>query len=132
MPSSALRQAVDALRRPGDRIVLGPSDDGGYYLIGLKQAHAAPFERISWSSSAVYAETVERVREAGLELLELPVWYDVDDGVSLAVLERELLDNVRPAFAALEGYAAKSTRAFLEERRSASGKGEPASMEISA
>lgn len=117
LPQSALVRAVDELQRPGDRVVLGGSDDGGYYLIGLKQAHAVPFERITWSTASVYAETVERVREAGLELVELPVWYDVDDGATLAVLERELVDGVRPEFAVVDGYDAVATREFLMRRR---------------
>jgi len=116
LPQSALVQAVDELLRPGDRVVLGGSDDGGYYLIGLKQPHAAPFERITWSTGSVYAETVERVRETGIELVELPVWYDVDDAATLAVLEAELLDGRRPAFASVDGYAATATREWLMTR----------------
>ena len=119
LPQAALVQAVDELLRPGDRVVLGGSDDGGYYLIGLKRAHAAPFERIAWSTSSVYAETVERCAEAGLELVELPVWYDVDDAATLAVLEAELLDGARPGFATVDGYAAEATREFLRVRRDA-------------
>ena len=116
LPQSALVRAVDELLKPGDRVVLGGSDDGGYYLIGLKQAHAAPFERITWSTGTVYAETVERVRDAGIELVELPVWYDVDDAATLAVLEAELLQGKRPAFASVDGYAATATREFLQAR----------------
>ena len=121
IPAEALEQAVRELLQPGDRVVLGPSEDGGYYLIGLKRAHAAPFERITWSTGSVFAETVERVREAGLELIELPTWYDVDDGTTLAVLEAELLDGVRPAFAATQGYPAETTRRFLQQRRAGNG-----------
>jgi len=116
LPQSALVRAVDELLKPGDRVVLGGSDDGGYYLIGLKQAHAAPFERITWSTGSVYAETVERVRDAGIELVELPVWYDVDDAETLAVLEAELIEGKRPAFAGVDGYAATATREFLKAR----------------
>jgi rSAM/selenodomain-associated transferase 1 len=117
IPQSALVDAVEQLLKPGDRVVLGGSDDGGYYLIGLKHAHPEPFERITWSTASVFAETVERCEEAGLEMMELPVWYDVDDAETLAVLERELLDGVRPAFAAADGYAAESSREFLLARR---------------
>jgi rSAM/selenodomain-associated transferase 1 len=119
LPHAALLQAVEALQEPGDRIVLGGSDDGGYYLIGLKQPHAAPFERITWSTSTVYAETMERCAEAGLAVVELPIWYDVDDAATLAVLERELLHGERPAFATVEGYDAEATRGFLKGRVSA-------------
>jgi hypothetical protein len=116
LPTVALWQAVAELSRPGDRVVLGGSDDGGYYLIGLKQAHAAPFERITWSTESVYAETVERVRESGLELVELPVWYDVDDAATLTVLEAELIEGKRPGFATVHGYDAQATREFLLSR----------------
>jgi rSAM/selenodomain-associated transferase 1 len=116
LPAAALRQAVEELARAGDRVVLGGSNDGGYYLIGLKRAHAEPFERIAWSTSSVYGETKARCAEAGLEVVELPVWYDVDDAETLAVLERELLDGVRPAFATWDGYDAVATREFLRGR----------------
>jgi rSAM/selenodomain-associated transferase 1 len=116
LPTSALQMAVDELAKPGDRVVLGGSDDGGYYLIGLKAAHAEPFERITWSTGSVYAETVERVREAGLELVELPTWYDVDDAATLAVLEAELIEGMRPDFASVDGYDAPATKAWLTAR----------------
>lgn len=117
MPAEALEMAVRELAREGDRIVLGGSDDGGYYLIGMKHAHAAAFENVTWSTGSVYLETVENVRAAGVELVELPTWYDVDDGATLAVLEDELLRGKKPEFAMVEGYRAETTRAFLERRR---------------
>ena len=117
MPTGALRLAVEALGRPGDRVVLGPSADGGYFLIGLKASHRRPFEAITWSTPTVYAETVRQVREAGLELLELPVWYDVDDEATLTVLEAELLEGRRPGFVAVDGYDARHTRRFLKARQ---------------
>ena len=117
LPTAALQAAVDHLGRPGDRVVLGGSDDGGYYLIGLKQAHRMPFEDITWSTGEVYGETVARIRSANIELIELPFWYDVDDATTLRTLEGELLEHQRPAFAASGGYDAKHTRAFLAERR---------------
>ena len=117
LPTQALLQAVECLGRAGDRVVVGGSDDGGYYLIGLKQPHAAPFERITWSTGSVYAETVDRIRSAQLELVELPTWYDVDDAATLAVLERELLKEQRPGFATIDGYDAQSTREYLAQRQ---------------
>ncbi len=114
LPHQALQQAVDELAKPGDRIVLGGSHDGGYYLIGLKQGHLTPFERITWSTASVFAETVERVGEAGLELVELPLWYDVDDGATLRLLASELLEGKRPDFVSVGGYDAKASRAFLQ------------------
>lgn len=116
LPASALREAVAALRTPGKRVVLGPSEDGGYYLIGVKRAEPRLFERITWSTERVYAETVGRVSEAGMELVELPRWYDVDDEATLAVLRRELLHGERPEFAVVNGFDARWTREFLRER----------------
>ncbi|HVG25979.1 MAG TPA: TIGR04282 family arsenosugar biosynthesis glycosyltransferase, partial [Acidobacteriaceae bacterium] len=116
VPTEALRRAVRELERPGDRVVLGGSEDGGYYLIGLKRAHAGVFEGISWSTASVFAETVRRAGAAGLEVVELPLWYDVDDAATLTLLEEELLLDRRPAFATTDGYDAEHTRQFLAER----------------
>ena len=113
VPASAYTQAVEALSRPGDRVVLGPSDDGGYYLIGLKHAHPEPFQRITWSTGSVCEETIDRIRTAGLELVLLPTWYDVDDAATLRVLRSELLEGQQPAFASTAGFSAPATTQFL-------------------
>lgn len=113
VPAAAYARAVEALAQPGDRVVLGPSHDGGYYLIGLKQAHPEPFARITWSTGSVCEETVERCREAGLEVVLLPTWYDVDDAATLGILREELLNGTAPSFAGERGYAAEHTRRFL-------------------
>jgi rSAM/selenodomain-associated transferase 1 len=113
VPGAAYYQAVEALREPGERVVLGPSQDGGYYLIGMKRAHREPFERIRWSTGSVLAETVERCRDAGLEVVLLPTWYDVDDAATLELLNCELLNGEEPEFATIRGYSAPHTRRFL-------------------
>ena len=113
VPGEAYAQAVAALSQPGDRVVLGPSEDGGYYLIGMKRAHREPFERIAWSTSRVLEETLERCREAGLEVVLLPTWYDVDDATSLDILKAELLDGIAPKFASMPGAEAPRTKEIL-------------------
>ena len=113
VPRAAYEQAVEALLAPGDRIVLGPSNDGGYYLIGLNRAHREPFERIRWSTEHVLAETLEKCGQAGLEVVLLPTWYDVDDAATLDLLKAELLDSKAPEFAVMKGYEAPHTREFL-------------------
>jgi rSAM/selenodomain-associated transferase 1 len=113
VPRAAYRQAVAELARPGDRIVLGPSADGGYYLIGMKRPHAAVFERIHWSTGTVFAETRDRAHTAGIDLVELPLWYDVDDAPTLDLLRTELLAGIAPGFAIQPGYAAPHSREFL-------------------
>lgn len=89
LPTQYLIRAAEALRAPGDRCVLGPAEDGGYYLLGLKAAHARMFADIAWSSETVADATRARAAELGLEVVELPAWYDVDDRSSLARLFRE-------------------------------------------
>jgi len=100
-------EAVELLSKPGDRVVLGPSDDGGYYLIGLKQNHRQLFERIDWSTERVLEQTKQRARELNLEVRLLPTGYDVDDRVTLRRLCDELLSEQ------LERDLAPNTRKFL-------------------
>jgi uncharacterized protein len=95
LPTELLIETANALALPGERAVLGPSDDGGYYLLGLKTAHRRLFEGISWSTDRVAAQTLERSREIGLVVHMLPVWYDIDDLQGLRRLQREL--NALPA-----------------------------------
>jgi rSAM/selenodomain-associated transferase 1 len=90
LPTALLIETADVLARPGDRAVLGPSSDGGYYLLGLKAAHRRLFEDIAWSTARVAEQTLERAREIDLEVHRLAVWYDVDDVDSLRRLHAEL------------------------------------------
>lgn len=93
LPTAFLVETAAALARPGDRAVLGPSSDGGYYLLGLKAAHRHMFENIAWSTDQVAKQTLERAREIGLDVHRLPVWYDVDDVDGLRRLRAELSDR---------------------------------------
>jgi rSAM/selenodomain-associated transferase 1 len=90
LPTALLARAAQALAAPGDRVVLGPADDGGYYIIGMKAAHAHLFADITWSTETVAAETRARVAELGLDLVELDSWYDVDDHAALQRLLGEV------------------------------------------
>jgi rSAM/selenodomain-associated transferase 1 len=67
-------------------VVLGPSSDGGYYLVGARSVHPGIFEDINWGSDRVFGQTVDRIRAGGLSLALLPVWYDVDTPPSLELL----------------------------------------------
>jgi len=112
LPSSLLGEAVLALQAPGDRIVLGPASDGGYYLIGLKRARRRLFEEISWSTSSVFVQTIARARELSLEVQRLAEWYDVDDRQSLRLLCRELFGRDGMNVPVCRGAA---TRALLDK-----------------
>ncbi|MCA1615848.1 MAG: TIGR04282 family arsenosugar biosynthesis glycosyltransferase [Acidobacteria bacterium] len=118
LPTGALASAVAELARPGDRVVLGPADDGGYYLIGLKGARRRVFEDIDWSTERVLAQTIERAAECGLGVGLLPAWYDVDDAATLARLCAELFAEgdapaCPPGGPQFAGYAAAHTRGYL-------------------
>jgi len=99
--------AVEMLSKAGDRVVLGPSDDGGYYLIGLKQTRRELFERIDWSTERVLDQTKTRARELNLDVSLLPTGYDVDDAATLRRLCDELLSKSSDA------EIAPYTRKFL-------------------
>lgn len=90
LPTSYLTRAADILAAPGERVVLGPASDGGYYLIGMKAPHACLFQDVAWSTDSVAEQTRLRARGHGLDVVELPPWYDVDDAASLERLLVEL------------------------------------------
>jgi rSAM/selenodomain-associated transferase 1 len=113
VPAAAFEQAVAELAKPGDRIILGPSHDGGYYLIGLKRAHSELFANITWSTSTVFAETIAAAQAATLETVILPLWYDVDDSATLDILTAELLHHTPPPFTTIPGHSAEHTLDFL-------------------
>jgi rSAM/selenodomain-associated transferase 1 len=83
LPTDILVRTAAALAADGDRVVLGPADDGGYYLLGMKAAHARLFADIAWSTDSVAETTRRRAAECGLEVVELPTWFDVDDHAAL-------------------------------------------------
>ena len=109
VPAENFAQAIELLSLPGDRIVLGPCDDGGYYLIGLKRLHREVFERIDWSTERVFEQTRQRATQIGMRVHELPRGFDVDDRATLHRLCDELLgENARD-------HVAPQTKEFLRE-----------------
>jgi glycosyltransferase A (GT-A) superfamily protein (DUF2064 family) len=111
LPTSLLIRTAAVLAQPGDRVVLGPADDGGYYLLGMKATHAHLFADIAWSTDTVTETTRLRAAEAGLDTVELPSWYDVDDR---AALDRLLRETEAPAITnGLLPYAAPVTAVAL-------------------
>lgn len=81
-----LERACAALAA-GHDVVLGPAEDGGYVLIGVRCAEPRLFEDITWGTSAVLAQTRARIRWLGLNCLELPVLWDVDQPDDLVRLQ---------------------------------------------
>lgn len=111
LPTALLVRAATALAQDGDRIVLGPAEDGGYYLLGMKAPHAHLFADIAWSTDSVAESTRTRASQLGLEVVELPSWYDVDDQASLQRLQ---IETAAPGIAnGLVPYAAPYTARAL-------------------
>jgi len=86
LPAEWLSLAFAELGR--NAMVLGPAEDGGYYLIGLSRFEPALFETIPWSSPQVLALTLDKARDLGLAFFLLPEYFDVDDEESLRRWER--------------------------------------------
>jgi rSAM/selenodomain-associated transferase 1 len=107
LPRALVEAAFDSLARARGAVVV-PAEDGGYVLIGTRGGEPALFRDVPWSSARVLDRTRERAREAGLELVEIGRWYDVDDREGLVRLIDEL---ARPEAAA---RAPATARAILD------------------
>ena len=105
LPADHLRQAVRLLDSVDTDVVLGPSEDGGYYLIGLKQPQPGIFRDVAWSTERVTDESLARAEALGLNVALLPPWYDVDTATDMKRLRAEL--------ATLPDEALPHTRRFL-------------------
>lgn len=90
LPLSHIKTAVHALSADKADIALGPAEDGGYYLIGLRQFAPGLFQEVAWSTAETYQQTVRNVLRLRLRLLELPRWYDIDTFPDLLRLREEL------------------------------------------
>ncbi len=119
LPAALLIEMVSELAKPGDRAVLGPSADGGYYLLALKTMHGRLFEDIDWSTEAVAAQTLARAAEIGLPVHILPKWYDIDDCEAIRTLMGELLEG-RTFSRTLRSSPARHSLALLQSMVSTS------------
>lgn len=106
LPSAYLSQAFDALANGAD-VTLGPCDDGGYYLIGLKKPAPRLLLEVKMSTPTVAADTIALAEGQGLRVSLLPTWYDVDNAVSLTRLMKELETQ--------DAHVAHHTRKFLKQ-----------------
>jgi uncharacterized protein len=108
LPIAFLTQAVTVIATATADVVLGPSEDGGYYLIGLRKLYRELFVGMRWSTAQVLADTVQRARTLGLTVTTLPSWFDIDTPDDLARLHTSL--------AMAPEHPARHTRRFLTER----------------
>ncbi|HLT48574.1 MAG TPA: TIGR04282 family arsenosugar biosynthesis glycosyltransferase [Rubricoccaceae bacterium] len=110
LPLDFLAEAFRALEAPRTAVI-GPSDDGGYYALGLNDLpFGAPgLFAMDYSHAGVFDATLDRVLDAGLSAVVLPPWYDVDDAADL----RRLLADWR-AGADVPAHTAASLKALLD------------------
>jgi rSAM/selenodomain-associated transferase 1 len=105
LPTAYIVDGLERLTRPRESLVLGPAEDGGYYLIGLTHIHDELFEAVPWGTSDVLRRTQEAAAALGLSVELLPTWYDVDHPSDLQRVRHQ----------ASEGHpVARHTRAWLE------------------
>jgi len=88
LPTRLIEKAFSALRRKD--VVIGPSTDGGYYLIGMKEPRKGIFKGVRWSSASVLKKTLDNAGSLGMTTAILDEWYDVDDSLSLKRLLEDL------------------------------------------
>jgi rSAM/selenodomain-associated transferase 1 len=93
LPTAYLAEACRALERGEADVVLGPAEDGGYYLIGLAAPAPGLFADMSWGSASVYRTTLARAQAEGRRVAVLPTWFDVDRPGDLARLGRVAADR---------------------------------------
>ena len=106
LPVAHVTAGLRALRRA--RVVLGPSLDGGYYLVGFRAPLPDVFTRMPWGGASVLARTLTRLRRARITPAVLPAWYDVDTPADLDLLTRHLA-----MLATLGSEPAPRTRRYL-------------------
>ena len=107
LPLQILDDAFTRLSSAESQVVLGPSRDGGYYLIGMNQPTPEIFANMTWSHDQVLAETTARLKALGVSFGLLPSWFDVDTVEDL----RRLRAESDPAIS----RAAPRTLAYLAE-----------------
>jgi rSAM/selenodomain-associated transferase 1 len=87
LPLTILEMAFDRLAASAGKVVLGPSRDGGYYLVGMNRPMAQVFANMTWSHDQVLTETTERLAKLGIQPALLPQWFDIDRDEDLKQLQ---------------------------------------------
>jgi hypothetical protein len=90
LPMAYVTEAATVLAEGRCDAVLGPCEDGGYYLVGLRSPQPELFEGIPWSTDAVFSMTLGKAAGQGLSVHVLPRWFDVDTAADLKRLRAEM------------------------------------------
>ena len=95
LPAAFIEQAFAVLREPG-AVSIGPSEDGGYYLLGMNAFYPQLFDGMTYSHDEVFRQTLERAADTAKSVQVLPEWYDVDEPETLVRLVHELKNSELP------------------------------------
>jgi hypothetical protein len=107
VPLNFFQDAYTALDCEDKRVVFGPSQDGGYYLVGMNHPTPQIFERMTWSHDRVLVQTTEKLTRLRIAVKLLPTWFDIDTIEDLERLQTIADPAVRSAM--------KRTWAFLKQ-----------------
>lgn len=107
LPEAFIKHAFEVLEAPKS-ISIGPSEDGGYYLLGMNSFYPQVFQNMTYSHDQVFVQTLERVKTTDAEIHIMPSWYDVDDPDTLVRLAGDLESAEQPL---------ERTRAVMERLR---------------
>jgi len=105
LPPSFLREGVRALGEP-ESVCLGPTEDGGFYLLGMNALVPPLFDDMRYSHAQVFADTLDRAKNTDAHVTILPRWYDVDTPRDLRRMLADLDDD---------GVDAPNTRRIVEQ-----------------
>ena len=97
VPLGFLAEAYRFLESSNQCVVLGPSRDGGYYLVGSNRPTPEIFQRMTWSHSEVLAQTLERLNSLQIDFHLLPSWFDIDTPDDLRHLQSVLDASLKKA-----------------------------------
>lgn len=90
IPAAYIEDAFAQLCGAGQRIVIGPARDGGYYLVGMNEFTPAPFAGVPWSTASVLEATLALAKSHSIAVTLLRRWHDIDEPDDLAIL----VDNI--------------------------------------
>ena len=97
LPHYYIQNAFESLKQYD--VVLGPSLDGGYYLIGLNDPCITLFQGIQWGSNQVFSQTRKKINFLSKKLAVIKPWYDIDNTEQLQQLKQDLLIETNPCIA---------------------------------
>lgn len=117
LPTSYIQKGIDELHDNRQKMVIGPSLDGGFYTIGMNTWIPEAFLGMTYSHSDVYRQTVANVRSTQKTIVELPMWYDIDELADLQKLAMELKHSNQLEYEPLHTrHWLKINEKLLEER----------------